>query len=228
MAAWGSKVMSAKFAGWCRACKASFPEGTAIIWSKGAGARHAFAEGCAAALAAKEAARAAAEAARPKVSVGAFAGVVALFEAAKLKLKFPKITLMLGATPIKLSLAGAKSKTPGVIHVMGEGSYPYRAYYGKVSPEGAWTPSKSVKPEMLAALTALLTEFGTAPAEVAKAHGKLTGHCCFCSKLLGAGEDKRSIAVGFGPVCAENYGLTAEWRSGAAAAEAAAPVMEAA
>lgn len=158
------------------------------------------------------------------VNVGGFAGVLNLFNTAKAHLKFPKVTLLVESTKVTLSLNGPKSKKPGFVSISGEGKYPYRAFYGSVSPEGVFTPSKT-----LPGLTELLTELSANPTRVAKDHGKLTGNCCFCNKVLGLGEDKRSVLVGFGPVCADHYGLKAEWLSGVAKAEAkasvAAPVL---
>jgi hypothetical protein len=42
------------------------------------------------------------------------------------------------------------------------------------------------------------------PQEAAKNYGRLTGRCCFCQLPLTRSE---SIAAGYGPVCAGNYGL---------------------
>lgn len=41
-------------------------------------------------------------------------------------------------------------------------------------------------------------------AEQAARFGKLWGSCVFCSRLL---TDERSVAVGYGPVCADHNGL---------------------
>lgn len=155
-----------------------------------------------------------APAAAPSVSLGDFAPVVALFAKGKGKLKFPKITLSVGGTLVKLSLAGPTSKNAGSINVMGEGSYPNRAWFGKITPEGTFFPAAAAAP-IKAGLVDLLTKLGSDPAGVAKEFGKLTGNCCFCNKVLGLGEDKRSVNVGFGPVCADHYGLTAEWKAAA-------------
>lgn len=152
------------------------------------------------------------------VNVGGFNGVIALFNAAKGHLKYPKITLSCLGKPVTLAVAGNMSKAPGTINVMGEGKYPDREWFGRVTPDGQWSPAKSVSAEMLTALTALLTEFSSNPAGVAKAHGKLTGNCCFCNKAL-FGEDGKSVAAGFGPVCAEHYGLKTEWKLAVAKAE---------
>jgi hypothetical protein len=156
----------------------------------------------------------------PVVSVGGFEGVIALFNAAKAHLKFPKITLVCNGQTIKLALLGAKSKHVGAVNITDGGKYPHAVWFGRVTPNGEWTQSSKTAPEFTAALTALLKEFSENPARVAKEHGKLTGLCCFCNKAVGYGEDKRSIAVGFGPDCAKNYGLKAEWLAGVAKAEA--------
>ena len=155
------------------------------------------------------------------VNVGGFNGVIALFNAAKAHLKYPKITLSCLGKPVTLAVAGNMSKAPGTINVMGQGKYPDREWFGRVTPDGQWSPAKSVSAEMLTALTALLTEFSNNPAAVAKAHGKLTGNCCFCNAGL---SDPKSTAAGFGPVCADHYGLKTEWKLAVAKAEHAAPV----
>jgi hypothetical protein len=44
----------------------------------------------------------------------------------------------------------------------------------------------------------------TNPAAAGKAYGQRVGNCSFCSLPL---EDGRSVHVGYGPVCAEKWGL---------------------
>jgi hypothetical protein len=149
-----------------------------------------------------------------KIEVGSMTGVIALFDKAKKHLKHPKITLTLKGSPITLAMAGAASKAPGSINVMGEGKYPDREWFGRISPAGEWSPSRALDGDATKreALLKLLTEFAQSPAEVAKNHGALTGNCSFCNLAL---TDPRSVAAGFGPVCADHYGLTAEWKAAA-------------
>jgi hypothetical protein len=204
-----TKTLTAKFAGTCKRCNGRFAAGTTIEWTKAAGAMHTGT--CPAPAPVPVTA---------PVSVGSFSGVIALFAKASASgLKFPKITLLCEGKVIRLSVAGARSKTPGSVTIAGEGVFPNREWYGRVSPDGAWIPARGAA-ALAAPLTALLTEFAANPAAVAKAHGKLTGNCCFCNKVLGKGKDKRSIGVGYGPDCAENYGLKAEWLKGAAELDA--------
>ena len=174
-------------------------------------------------LIARASAPAAPVAAAP-VNVGGFAGVVALFNTAKAHLKFPKVRLVVNGTKVILSLNGPQSKAPGFVSISGEGQYPNRTYYGRVSPDGAFSPVKATYGDFLTALTGILTELASNPARVAKDHGKLTGNCCFCGKVLGLGKEQRSVLVGFGPDCAEHYGLKGEWLAGVAKAEAKASV----
>jgi hypothetical protein len=150
-----------------------------------------------------------------RIDVGTMAGVIALFRRAQEHLKHPKIVLQCGTFPVTLSLAGSASKAPGSINVMGEGQYPNREWFGRISPEGQFEPSGSLLREQgrLDAIQALLVSLGVDPAGVAKKHGALTGSCCFCNRKL---TDAKSVAAGFGPVCADNYGLTAEWKSAVA------------
>jgi hypothetical protein len=145
----------------------------------------------------------------PKIEVGGFGGVVDLFKKAKQHLKYPRIVLACLGEKVIFSLAGPASKTPGFILVAGEGSYPNKKWFGRVSPHGVWEPSHSTSTEMREALQKLLTEFANDPARVAKKYGKLTGICCFCASPL---TDPKSTAAGFGPVCAKHYGLEEQWK----------------
>lgn len=210
-------MMTAKFPGTCTVCKLRFPAGTAIVWAKGSGARHALVSGCEAAHAAKAAAPPA-----PTTLVGEFSGVMALFAEAKKHLKFPKIRLSVAGVPVLLSVAGPKAKFPGSVTIVGEGRYPNRAYYGRVAPDGTWTGGSGLSPAFKAALTLVLEALAKDPAATAKEHGKLLGHCCFCGLSIGHGAEERSVAVGFGRSCAEHYGLLNEWKAGGAEATEAA------
>lgn len=135
---------------------------------------------------------------REKLKMGkGFDRVYELFMNAKASgLKKPKITL---STPIgakvELSLAGNASANPGFIY------FKFReAYFGKISPQGEFSPSGNCNDEGLN----YLKEFAENPLEVAQAYGKRTGNCCCCNRLL---TDPQSVADGVGPVCRARYGL---------------------
>ena len=143
------------------------------------------------------------------VFVGNFEKVIAMFLKASEKSKFPKIVLKVGGTSIILSLAGAKSITSaGSVNVKGAGKYPHNAWYGRINPNGTWTPSLKTDPTLQAAIESMLVKLAANPARVAKDYAKLTNNCCFCNKHL---EVDESVAAGFGPVCAVKFGLKAEY-----------------
>ena len=77
-------------------------------------------------------------------------------------------------------------------------------WYGRVDTAGKFEMSPKVDTQTASAIVALLVNFATNPAKVASLYGKHTGHCCFCARTL---TDARSVSVGYGPICADKFGL---------------------
>jgi hypothetical protein len=129
------------------------------------------------------------------------AGVFALFEQAiSNALKYPKIRLQTtSGAPVVLSRAGDKSKYTGQVMVTDGRPYGANTYYGRVDTNGVFYPTFDAP-----AVTDLLARLSRDPAGVASEYGRLTGQCCFCGLSL---KDTRSTAVGYGPICAEKFGL---------------------
>lgn len=138
---------------------------------------------------------------KPDADLGGITGIVALFDTVGSKLKNPAITLHMPAhhADIKISRAPACGSNPGFLYVRWDGTYA-----GKISPTGLLTMNQYVNGPERQALIQLLELFAADPANVAAAHGKLTGKCCFCNTGL---TDQKSLDVGYGPTCAKNYGL---------------------
>ena len=145
-----------------------------------------------------------AQAGAPKVSIS-MVGVVALLTRAKATgLKFPKLWLQLpDGTPLRITIAGAKSKSPGYVMLTDGGGFGVGKYFGKISDSGELMFGRDGV-AVREPLTELLTRLAADPAKVAAEFGHLTGHCCFCSLRL---NDERSVSVGYGPVCADRFGL---------------------
>jgi hypothetical protein len=144
--------------------------------------------------------------------VGNFAGVYKLFEVAKAKQKYPKLHLQVADhMPVVLSVAGDKSKYPGQINVTDGGPFGQNKWYGRVNKDGEWVVGRGEFPE-IGEVAKLLRELGEDPAGVAAKYGKVTGYCCFCHRPL---SDEKSVAVGYGPVCAEKWGLKDAWKKSA-------------
>jgi hypothetical protein len=141
-----------------------------------------------------------------KVNVGDMNGVIALMQRGGSLLKNPKINLMIPSSNqmVELKIAGAKSSVPGSVNVTDGRPFGENIWFGRISPKGEWSPSRSVSPETMTALQALLTALAANPAEVATAYGRLTGRCFACNLPL---SNARSTEVGYGEVCASRYGL---------------------
>ena len=143
-----------------------------------------------------------------QVNIGDLAGILAIFATAGKHLKHPKITLSVPALDetIRISVAGPNAKVPGSLNVTSmtrKAQNGWDLFYGRVNLDGTFESFKSEGAE----IAKRLAEFAAEPARMAAEHGKLTGNCCFCHLPLGRGKDKRSVAVGYGPDCAEHYGL---------------------
>ncbi len=132
---------------------------------------------------------------------GSFEAISSLFDVANGKLKYPKIWLQTpDGQPIQLSRAGPNAKFPGSINVTDGGKYGDNKWYGRILVGGIFEKAKYEHYE----LEDMLVEFAKDPAGFAASQGHLTGHCCFCNTPLTA---EKSTVVGYGPVCAKNFGL---------------------
>jgi len=124
--------------------------------------------------------------------------------------KNPKVTINNGTVVVTFKRCGDKSKAPGAINVHegdGKGGFGNDGWVGRIGRDGDFllVGHKATQPS---SVKALVRAFADDPEGIAAAHGHLVNACCFCSRTL---TDGRSIAVGFGPVCADKFGL--EWGS---------------
>lgn len=149
-------------------------------------------------------ARRASEGAKPKVAV-TIEGIAKLFQTARTQGK-SRVAILLETTAtnetVRLSLAANGS---GDIYIKsktwkdedGQG-----LYYGKLTKEGEFIPYR--KRPTPSDLIPALTEFAGEPVTVAQRYARKTGACCFCGIQL---TDERSLAVSYGPICANTFGL---------------------
>ena len=117
---------------------------------------------------------------------------------------FPKLWFKLpSGDDLCIYKATERSKYAGQFQLTG-GGYG-RSYYGRITETGelfVYPDGKKVEQDLID----LLTRLSKDPSKLASEYGKLTGRCSFCARKL---TDDRSIAVGYGSTCADNYGL--EW-----------------
>jgi Family of unknown function (DUF6011) len=148
------------------------------------------------------------------------AGIVALFDKAAARLKRPKMLFEAAGMTLRLSVAGPTSKAPGSLNVTSaDGDFDGRTWFGRITRDGRFDANRREGPATATAVLAALQAFGADPAGQAAAYGHRTGNCCFCALPL---SDPRSTAVGYGKICAGNFGLP--WGADAARkAEGGAP-----
>ncbi|HEY2154451.1 MAG TPA: DUF6011 domain-containing protein [Isosphaeraceae bacterium] len=151
-------------------------------------------------IAAEEVARATRP--EPEVIPGELDRLVDLFHAVATRLKYPGITLSTeDGRDVSLKLCGSRSRYAGSIAVSNGKKYgdPAGVFYGYLRPDGRWDERASD-----AQVTDLLRRLAADPVGVAGEYGRLSGNCCFCRLSL---TDERSVAVGYGPICADKWGL---------------------
>jgi len=130
-------------------------------------------------------------------------GLLALFSKAKgSKLKSPKIRIEVAGQKLCISLAGNAAKHPGSINVTDGKPFGENKWFGRILTDGTWMPGKAA--DELPILEDFLSHLASKPAETAAAYGKASGNCCFCNTEIKTAE---SMAVGYGPVCANKWGL---------------------
>lgn len=137
--------------------------------------------------------------ANPVISVDR---LFAMMATARAKLKRPTIRVMTddGCT-YAVRPAGETSRNSGSLYIF-EGTGEGKTYAGCVSPSGEFRCSREVRNPK--AVEAAVRTFAADPAKAAKAYGTLTNACCFCGRRL---TDAESVRLGYGPICAESFGL---------------------
>jgi hypothetical protein len=126
--------------------------------------------------------------------------VYGLFATARQQLKHPKIRIETAdGRPVVMNVA-ERGRHPGsVIVTSGAPFGTPGSFYGYVHPTGETTiHDRGVQDA--------LTAFAADPAGVAARYGRCHDECCFCGRALSNGE-AGSVSVGYGPICAERYGL---------------------
>lgn len=116
--------------------------------------------------------------------------LVQMLQHAALKLQYPSITVRTDAgQKIKIKLAAK-----GYLAIVLDGEY-----VGKIEKNGSLTLYQDRE-----LVSTVLSEMVYDPYAFTKAQGLKYGFCCFCAREL---TDPQSVSVGYGPICAENFGL---------------------
>lgn len=116
-------------------------------------------------------------------------------------LKHPKIRLATPeGEPVVLAILGERSRYAGSVRLTDGAPFGESVYYGRITPDGALIGAGA----MTDTVRDLVIAFAADPATMGALIGRRVGACCFCARRLDTTE---SLAVGYGPVCAEKYGL---------------------
>lgn len=138
------------------------------------------------------------------VKLGDTTGIKALFDRAAIHLKAPGVVIQVpDVGMVKVYVGKANTRWAGRTMVVDyDKDFPLAKTYGEIRTDGLFAPRKNVTTP--STLIPALQDFAANPVQHAAAYGRLTGKCCFCRNRL---TDPRSTAQGYGPDCAEHYGL---------------------
>ena len=130
-----------------------------------------------------------------------FQAIQDLFDRAAKNLRRIKIKLQApNGQPVAFGRAGALSKYAGQIMITDGQPFGQNKFFGRIDVDGSFYGTRSADQTVVD----LVKEFAGDPAGTAGRYGRLTGGCSFCNHSL---KDDRSTEVGYGPVCAKNFGL---------------------
>jgi hypothetical protein len=139
-----------------------------------------------------------------------FHKLVARFATVGAKLQYPKMFLRLAdTTQLKLYRAGDRSKFPNSINICLQ--TPDRMYHnndwcGRIHTNGRleFADRALLSEDEKQLIIEAISHFEQRPQRVAEIYGHQTSACCFCGREL---LEPSSVELGYGPICAENWGL---------------------
>ncbi len=123
-------------------------------------------------------------------------------------LRSPAVRFALSTTArgLRLQMAAPGSHHAGQLVAMGNNTG-LRRVYGRMNAQGEYRArvgATQVEQDIHAETLGVIIQFAADPAGYSAAHGRQTGQCCYCGRGL---TDARSVAVGYGPICADHFGL---------------------
>jgi hypothetical protein len=141
------------------------------------------------------------------INIGEYVQAFGFLTLGQSKLQNPKITLTRGDYKFTFSLV-KYGKFSGTIRVMD--GIP-TGWVANILPNGnLMYLYPGISTEKREAFFDLAIDFGLDPERTVTNNGQIHGICCFCNIEL---TDPKSIAAGYGPVCAKHYNLYEKWKS---------------
>lgn len=137
---------------------------------------------------------------KPPAESLAFDAVVALIDRARER-GAKRIALRFGDIEVKYATGG---KNAGGLWITDGQPFGANRLYGSVAADSRTLVLRREAAQVFDALRDIAAD----PTAAAVKHGRVSGCCCFCNRPL---TDAGSIQHGYGPTCAEKYGLP--WQS---------------
>lgn len=124
-----------------------------------------------------------------------------LLTTARANLKYPTLKLQSdNCGVIRFYIAGPLAHRPGYIVIDNGRTPPNKVRYGSIDASGAGSLERTAD----TAVKSFIRRIASNPVAEAKLCGVKFSHCCFCGLELTAAV---SVHHGYGPVCADNWGL---------------------
>lgn len=142
-----------------------------------------------------------------------FEGVIEIFDHAYASgNNFPKVRLAFDDDDKPIHMRRTSSgRFEGSVTITDDRGYPTNTFYGRITREGSFDPSRHARDmprETKLALWTLLKRFQDGDAEAVFAEfGKRFGFCSCCGRPL---SNEESVSRGIGPVCAQRWGLNTD------------------
>lgn len=139
----------------------------------------------------------------PKIVSPLFPRILALFASARRNgLAKPRVRFMTKAG-LHIALAPS-SKYPDSIRVLdAKATEDARRFHGWINATG-FHVSRDCGPDTASDIVTTLRDVELDPVAAAKLYGRQTSSCCMCGRHLDTSE---SVTAGYGPICADKYGL---------------------
>lgn len=128
-----------------------------------------------------------------------FKELVKHFQLASERIAYPKVWIDLPSIGDCKLQRNRNGKDPGSISITDHD----KQWLGTVRSDGKLFIPREFE-GLSGRIRQALLEFQANPKDVAKQYGHLTNHCCFCGRQL---METSSVHLGYGPICAETWGL---------------------
>lgn len=114
--------------------------------------------------------------------------------------RWPRIVVQdVAGRTVAFARTGTMSREPGSVSITDGRAWGQSVYYGSIGRDGVVRPSRRYDE-----VATIVERVAAEPIRFLAQNGVATGQCCFCARPLSTRESR---SVGYGPICAEKFGL---------------------